>query len=365
MLLALAAALIAMQENVPPSDASIERAIKSGTQALIAQSQGAGPADVGLNNDHTALVLYTLVHSGISLENETVQKLLSKALGASFTGTYQVSLTAAALAAIDPWKHQSKLAQCAQYLVDWQCDNGQWGYGEKYDPPAPSTPGDGGAKRTIARLLIKRIKKLGGLAGDNSNSQYAALGLKAAAAGGCDVEAPALNRAIEWWEKSQQKDGGWSYEINGADTPKVGSYGSMTAGGVSSLIMLKHLKNSEPKVVTSVQRGLSWLTDHFTVEKNPKAPSGSEEWHHYFLYAMERVGDLYPTEKFGKRAWYAIGATRLIETQQADGTWRGANAGLSIADTCFALLFLERVARRPPVATGGKKPPAPESPPPK
>ena len=365
MLIALAGALIGMQENVPPPDAHIERAMKSGTQALIAQCRGDLPGEIALNNDHTALVLYTLVHGGIGLQDETVKKLLAKALGASLTGTYQVALTAAALAAIDPWKYQSKLAQCAQYLVDWQCDNGQWSYGEKYDPPAPSSPGDGGAKRTIARLLIKRLKKLGGPAGDNSNSQYAALGLKAAAAGGCDVEAPALNKAIEWWEKSQQKDGGWSYELNGADQPKVASYGSMTAGAVSSLIMLKQLKGSEPKVVTSVQRGLSWLTENFTVEKNSRAPPGSEEWHHYFLYAMERVGDLYPTEKFGKRAWYAIGATHLIQTQRADGTWNGANPGMVIADTCFALLFLERVARRPPVATGGKKPPDQEPPPPK
>jgi len=78
---------------------------------------------------------------------------------------------------------------------------------------------------------------------------------------------------------------------------------------------------------------------------------------------MERVGDLYPTEKFGKRAWYAIGATYLLKTQRPDGTWEAGYPDMAIADTCFALLFLERVARRPPVATGGKSPPAPQPPP--
>jgi hypothetical protein len=69
---------------------------------------------------------------------------------------------------------------------------------------------------------------------------------------------------------------------------------------------------------------------------------------------VERAGDLYPTEKLGKRAWYAMGAKHLLKTQGADGLWPSKKADLVIADSCFALLFLERVARRPPVATGGK-----------
>jgi hypothetical protein len=87
------------------------------------------------------------------------------------------------------------------------------------------------------------------------------------------------------------------------------------------------------------------------------------EWFHYYLYAIERVGDLYPTEKIGRHPWYAMGANRLIKTQRSDGAWFGTNPDMWIADTCFALLFLERVARRPPVATGGKKETPPQPPP--
>jgi hypothetical protein len=361
MIAALAVLLLGLQDPLPPSEADIEGAIKKGVKALINQIQidnsGGGPASVGLNYDHNALVLYTLVHSGIDLQDEAVQSLLATALQAPLTRTYQVALTAVALAAIDPWKYQGRLSQCAQYLVDWQCDNGQWGYGDKYDPPVKTSPNDGGANRTIAKLQIKRNKKLGLLAGDNSNSQYAALGLKAVSSGGCEIEPIVLTKAIEWWEKSQQKNGGWSYHLDGAFQPKLGTYGSMTAGAVSSLIMLKHLKNSDPKVVSAVLKGLAWLAEHFTVEKNADCPPGSEDWHHYYLYALERVGDLYPTEKIGKRPWYALGANYLVNTQHRDGSWRGSNRGMLVADTCFALLFLERVARRPPVMTGGKTPP--------
>ena len=356
-MIALVAALVmGLQENVPPAPGDIEQAIKRGTTALIARCSDDLMGSVGINSgmgyDYVALVLYTLVHSGIGLQDPTVQGFLAKVAEAPLVRTYQVALTAAALAAVDPGKYQGKLAQCAQYLVDWQAENGQWGYGDKYDPPIK--PASAGPNQTIARIPIKRAKKLGGLNGDNSNSQYAILGLKACFAGGCDIDSGTLTRAMDWLERSQQKDGGWSYHFEGTYQEKLGVYGSMTAGAVSALIMIKQMKNSDPKVTSSIIKGIAWLAENFSVEKNVGAPSGSEVWHHYYLYALERVGDLYPTEKFGKRAWYAIGATYLLKTQRADGTWRGEHIGMEIADTCFALLFLERVARRPPVATGGK-----------
>jgi hypothetical protein len=360
MLAVIAALLFGMQDAVPPPEADIEKAIKSGTEALIARwpgiLSGEGAINYGAGYEYDALILYTLVHSGLPLQDETVQRLLGRVVAAPFHRTYQIALTSAALAAIDPVKYQGKLAQCAQYLVDWQCDNGQWTYGDKYEPEAKAPPPGDGANQTIATIKIKRLKKLGPLVGDNSNSQYAALGLKACSTAGCEIDAPTLTRAIEWWEKAQQKDGAWSYHGDGILDPKTGTYGSMTAGGVSSLIMLKRMKNSDPKVAPSITRGMAWLAANFSVEQIPGVPPGMEHWRHYYLYAMERAGDLYPTDKFGKHAWYAIGATHLVKTQRSDGTWIGTDSRMVIADTCFALLFLERVARRAPVATGGKNP---------
>ncbi len=364
MFAAIAVFLIGLQENVPPPEADIERAIKKATQALIARCPGLieseGPTHFGAGYEYDALILYTLVHSGIGLDDETVHRLLTKVLNAPLARTYQVALTAAALAGIDPMKYHAKLAQCAQYLVDWQCDNGQWSYGDKYEPAAIQPSPGGGANQTVAKVQVKRVKKLGPLVGDNSNSQYAVLGLKACAAGPCEIDPATLTKAMEWWERSQQTDGGWGYDPKGVYDKKAGTYGSMTAGAVSSLIMIKQMKKSDPRVASSITRGIAWLTENFTVEKNPGQPPGLEDWRYYFLYAMERVGDLYPTEKFGKRAWYAIGAAHLIKTQRSDGSWIATNSRLEVADTCFALLFLERVARRPPVATGGKNPPPPK-----
>jgi hypothetical protein len=356
MIAVIAALLIGMQDDVPPPEAQIEKAIKAGTEALLARNlvDASPTVNASMGFDYFALVLYTLVHSGMSLDDGNVQGMIARVSGAPLVRTYQVALTAAALAGIDPMKYQAKLAQCAQYLVDYQCENGQWGYGDKYDFDMKAEAAAGGANKTVAKINIKRIKQLGPAVGDNSNSQYAALGLRACASGGIDVESSTLTRAMDWWERSQQKDGGWSYHYEGTYNKQFGEYGSMTAGAVSSLIIYKHLKKSDPKLSSSITRGMKWLAQNFTVEKNPGAIPHTAGWYHYYLYALERTGDLFPTEKIGKHAWYALGANYLLKTQRSDGMWIGTNPDMTIADTCFALLFLERVARRPPVATGGK-----------
>ena len=353
MIALVVALLVGQQADPGPPQAEIELAIKRGADALLDRTPGVIAGTIafhfGEGQGFDPLLLYTLVHSGVPLDNAVLQQLLAKILAQPFHRTYQVALTAAALAAIDPLKYQDRLVQCAQYLVDFQCENGQWGYGEKVEFAASAAPA---ANRTVAAVKVKQLKKLGGAAGDNSNAQYAALGLKACASAWCEIDPAVINRAIDWWEKAQHKSGGWSYQHNGVVEDRINPYGSMTAGAVSSLIMLKQLKKWDPKASPAIKRGFAWLADNFTVAENPKQPVGLEDWRHYFLYAVERAGDLYPTEEIGKHRWYALGAAQLLKTQRADGTWIAKREDLVVADTCFALLFLERVARRPPVATG-------------
>src|SRR5262245_46540181 len=118
MLNAAVALLLMVQDVAPPPDADIEKAIRGGTQYLLNRVKGGLPGDVAVNGgmgyDYNALMLYTLIHSGIGLQNDIVQRLLTAVLGTPFLRTYQVALTAAALAAIDPIKYRDKLALCAQ-----------------------------------------------------------------------------------------------------------------------------------------------------------------------------------------------------------------------------------------------------------
>ena len=89
------------------------------------------------------------------------------------------------------------------------------------------------------------------------------------------------------------------------------------------------------KINKSRDLALAWLELNFDVVKNP----GNPEWVYYYLYGLERVGSLLGSESIGPHAWYYEGAKRLVKVQADDGTWTQRNRE---ADTCFALLFLER-----------------------
>jgi hypothetical protein len=112
--------------------------------------------------------------------------------------------------------------------------------------------------------------------------------------------------------------------------------------------MLKRDWRQDPVVLD----GIAWLNQNFTVSTNPgKYP----EWHHYYLYALERVGMLYNTWMIGSHDWYREGANLLLDAQRADGSWQGASAfrdgGGPTWDTCFAILFLKRATRSLDVAS--------------
>jgi len=63
---------------------------------------------------------------------------------------------------------------------------------------------------------------------------------------------------------------------------------------------------------------------------------------YYFLWTLERMAVIYNLKTIGGKDWYEWGKELLLANQQADGSWQGefAEGG---CDTCFALLFLQRV----------------------
>src|SRR5579859_2354286 len=150
------------------------------------------------------LVLLTLIEARVPDNDPAVQKLLPGVLAAPLERTYKVVLQAMVLEELDRVKYQDRIWQCAQFLVDNQGPTGQWGYGEptaavKNVPTGAKTAvasGGGGAPAVTPEVLAamkagERIKppvvrrlsvtktKEGPSGGDNSNSQYAALGLRA------------------------------------------------------------------------------------------------------------------------------------------------------------------------------------------
>jgi hypothetical protein len=233
----------------------VDEAIKKGCKYLIQSGQGMGTFPHGQRNQPQAMqaygeiVLLTLLHSGYYAEGDVelmplIDFLNQKPIGS----TYTAALMAMALQKLNPKKYQMRIAECAQFLCDNQCENGQWDYGEPVKDPPPTTyevpkrkkaddvatgggsntdpnapPGTADASKpppssagkttadpkkgpgktnTVPRIPIRK-KKPGPPNGDNSNSQYAALGLRACLDANIDVDPSVLQRARQWWLKSR------------------------------------------------------------------------------------------------------------------------------------------------------------------
>jgi hypothetical protein len=176
-----------------------------------------------------------------------------------------------------------------------------------------------------------------GRPGDNSNTQYALLGLQTAREVGVRVTPQVWTLSREYWQKAQNLDVGWAYTPDTAS-----STGSMTCSGISSLAIARHWSPATRgqerlvggKIVDcgkddedlSLQGGIDWMGRHFQVDQNP----GSKTmWKYYYLYSLERAGRLGGIRLLGGKDWYREGALHLLHEQNTSaGFWQGAVNGV-------------------------------------
>jgi hypothetical protein len=341
------------QGGPPPTQPEVDGAIDRGAAWLMSYVKRGLPGEVSVNSGkglrYDSLVLYTLVHAGVDREDRSFQDLVRSVANRKITRTYTAACVAVALNALSSSKYRSKIYQCAQFLVDNQCQNGQWDYGRPFDIPTIPVEKGGVTRSKIRVGTTSKLKPT--LHGDNSNSQYAALGLYACWQAGFEFDRKFLTRAINWWEGSQRGDGSWNYCENGRNEAAIAGFGAMTAGGGASLIMLRKVRGGSGRSSTA-KKAIAWLGAKFSVSDHPAAPPDRQRFHFYYLYALERLGDLSKTKKMGRHKWYDEGARWLLANQHQGGMWQGTQRGREISATCFAILFLERAMK---VATGGRK----------
>jgi hypothetical protein len=326
------------QEDVNKAiDNGVEYLLKQVPEILELQKSTANPRWTG------ELVLLTLIHGGADKKGKEFNELLEFILDDELRCTYNVAIQAIALEKLDKQKYFWRIAQCAQFLVDNQKANGQWSYGQPTQIPRNILklknikPKKSGTKVKRNKIIIRQRRVLPGT-GDNSNSQYAALGLRACIDAGCVIERKVIKRALNWWKTAQNLDGGWNYTTPSAQNP---SYGSMTVAGIAAICIYLYYLKKDMKVVKNnkyIKKGVKWLVKNFAVDKNPGKKT---IWHYYYLYGLERAGALYDTEVFGTHRWYQEGARYLLKNQESDGSWKR-----SVQDTCFAILFLRRATKK-------------------
>src|SRR4030095_3182483 len=126
-------ALLLMPQSAPGvDDQKVAAAIERGV-AWLRKAPSSGHAfkkDPNMPPIRNAddLLLLPSLHAGVPEDDPRVRELLASVLAAPLDKTYPVALRAMALEELDRVRYQSHIARYAQYLLDNQLPNGQWGY---------------------------------------------------------------------------------------------------------------------------------------------------------------------------------------------------------------------------------------------
>lgn len=295
----LAISAIARADAVP--QVGVDQAIRNGSRWLLEDLEPRMDRAAGLPVGRTALAYYALVKSGVPRDRPAMQQAAAFLAEAYTERTYDLGCLILALAADDPIAHAPRIHQLAHSLADHQNRVGDWGY-------------PGGA--------------------DLSNTQYAALGLWKASQVGVRIHPSVWKRLAQRTMVYQVEGGSFGYSAQSAH-----GTASMTAAGAGVLaICEQQLRISgeldyalAEQIIPARRQAQAWLG----AELGERV--GATSWHYYYLYGLERLGALSGCNSFGDRNWYELGAAKLIEDQDPEGSWAKDDI-----KTSFALLFLAR-----------------------
>ena len=204
---------------------------------------------------------------------------------------------------------------------------------------------------------------------DNSNTQYAALGLAAAARCGVKLSPtvwtslgahwlseqrkaearPRPLRLVTYRELRAQRSGsrrrgrsvaprGMGYRTDGHP------YGSMTCAGITGIqLALGMLPKRRTRATSRLGKELeqarheafAWLVHNWNIRNNPRK---HRDHYFYWLYSLERGCELGGVAEVEGHDWYFEGAMQLFSMQHRNGSWG------NLEQTCFGLLFLKKAS---------------------
>jgi len=178
---------------------------------------------------------------------------------------------------------------------------------------------------------------------DNSNTQFALLGLRAAQNVKNDQTCPDLDIPREVWQRAlahfvkSQINGGWGYRNEPALVE------TMTVAGIGGMIicissLADHPPTSQIMKTPEITRALAVVEQMYPKQTANRFLDG------YMLFSLERTCMLGGLAMIGSHDWYKDGVNMLLRRQNSDGYFCGRGpCSDNAVQTCFALLFLKKV----------------------
>lgn len=339
-----------------PNSPDVQALAQAGT-SYIEQNFGRGPLDSELGGVCIcALACYSQTGDA---NHPIVQRAIARIREDrrnGFTGgqheNYSLGIALTFLSTLDNQEYRDEVTALLDKVYENQQPGGGWGY------PGYTT-------------------------GDTSQSQFACLGIWMAHRMGIEVKQSCIERACNWWIRTQDPSGAFQYQgLDPGDYTRVKQTDispSLTAAGVGSLYVCGELlgfiseteqtqlrqelppvfrpvvddRGAVAKLVAprrwrqAVKDGDSWLSSHASVENIYKGARGHQQY--YYMYAIERYAafrDLALEKPEAEPAWYNAGVEHLREHQAADGSWTSHSEQSASIDTAFAVLFLLRSSQK-------------------
>jgi hypothetical protein len=306
--------------------------------------------------NYLGLLGLTLLECGVPAQDPSVRQIAGwiRSRERDLWSTYELTLAILFLDRLNDPRDRTLLRTFDQRLLTGQLECGAWTYSclnsdkrrpaapPPLNPQIPSVISWSNAKPLSDPKARSRIS----YGGDNSNTQFAILGLWVAQRHGVSSRA-ALLAAEQYFRQTQKSDGSWAYHPNAMNYRD-----SMTCAGLMSLAMRygviggqgrdirpEHPVHVRDRAVTEGLRFLGRSLDK--IARAGEQITGVEARDPlYFLWSLERMAVIYDLRTIGDTEWYPWAAEMLVEIQQPDGIWRAPYA--APIGTCFALLILKR-----------------------
>lgn len=290
----------------------------------------------GHDNGITALCTLALIENGAATYDSVVDRgyRYIRKNTADEKNTYDIALGILVLARVGDRQDRPLIRTLGAKLLAGQTTSGGWSY------TCPNID-------SSVLQDLKRLDKKEG-AGDNSNTQFAVLGLWVASRYGVPID-DAMKEVGSRFVSTQNEDGGWGYSIKNKTPDPSGQ--SMSSAGLFCLTVSRatRIRAQLKERSAVVSRG-----EKETLLSDPNYAKGlqrvanfakgiSPGTARYTIWAFERIGVLLGQEKLnGDVDWFQLGARALIQSQKTDGSWPGDKPESVLADACFASLFLRK-----------------------